>query len=442
MRFVGAPSWPERAAAALRLPARREVAPALRLARPGRAVPLPLPAAPRRAGPGRRRHPAHADARLHALHAPGGRAPARATSTSCGHRTKCRRRRSPAPEPAQPLRAARRRRGGRRRASRPWAHAARGRGRSEPPAGPRPLARARRARQVAALRRTPRRRRAADERPRPPLTSGASVLGRRRTTLGLEPYWQARRSTTRGPRRPTRPRPPAAPTAPARSQVLDALLLLAETYPDPEVYFARWDRLRADEEAHAGVADDTLAREESEEDRVVIGTIHAAKGREYDSVVIPDYDCDVTRWEPREVEEERRVVYVGVTRARDAALFTVDTSTGLRPPVPARAGRAAGAGGARDAVVLARGGAGRVRRGAGRGRRGAPRAHRRPPRGDRGALPGARPRPPKRRPRSPAAPVTAATAAATAPAARRSASPPAPYPASGSAAGPPAVRGR
>ena len=74
------------------------------------------------------------------------------------------------------------------------------------------------------------------------------------------------------------------------------------------------------------MSEDTLVREESAEDRVVVGTIHAAKGREYHSVVIPDYDCDVTRWEPAAIEEERRVVYVGVTRARDSALFTVDTS--------------------------------------------------------------------------------------------------------------------
>ena len=115
-------------------------------------------------------------------------------------------------------------------------------------------------------------------------------------------------------------------------EVFDSLLLLAETYPDPATYLRTWDRLRADEEAHEGVADDTLAREESEEDRVVIGTIHAAKGREYHSIVIPDYDCDVSRWSAAEVEEERRVVYVGVTRARDAALFTVDTSAGFVHP--------------------------------------------------------------------------------------------------------------
>ena len=115
-------------------------------------------------------------------------------------------------------------------------------------------------------------------------------------------------------------------------EVFDSLLLLAQTYPDPATYLRTWDRLLADEQAHLGVADDTLSREESEDDLVVIGTIHAAKGREYDSIVIPDYDCDVSRWSAAEVEEERRVVYVGVTRARDAALFTVDSSSGFVHP--------------------------------------------------------------------------------------------------------------
>jgi superfamily I DNA/RNA helicase len=108
-------------------------------------------------------------------------------------------------------------------------------------------------------------------------------------------------------------------------QVLDALALLAEMHPDPVAYLAAWDHLLADEERHSGTSDDTLEREEAE-DRVIIGTIHAAKGREYHAVVIPDYDCDVSRWEAAQVEEERRVVYVGVTRARDSVLFTVDTS--------------------------------------------------------------------------------------------------------------------
>jgi DNA helicase II / ATP-dependent DNA helicase PcrA len=133
--------------------------------------------------------------------------------------------------------------------------------------------------------------------------------------FGLEDYWDGAAHEPDGPQDEA-----------GALQVLDALLVLAETYPDPTVYLAVWDRLLADELAHEGTADDSLAREEAEEDRVVIGTIHAAKGREYAAVAIPDYDCDVTRWEAAEIEEERRVVYVGVTRARDSALLTVDTS--------------------------------------------------------------------------------------------------------------------
>ena len=149
----------------------------------------------------------------------------------------------------------------------------------------------------------------------PPALSAGELVWAVVDEFGLEDHWESG-----GPDSPEQQDEAGA------LQVLDALLVLAETYPDPEVYLSVWDRLLADELAHADMADDTLAREEAEEDRVVIGTIHAAKGREYDAVAIPDYDCDVTRWETAEIEEERRVVYVGVTRARDSALLTIDTS--------------------------------------------------------------------------------------------------------------------
>jgi superfamily I DNA/RNA helicase len=61
-------------------------------------------------------------------------------------------------------------------------------------------------------------------------------------------------------------------------------------------------------------------------DAVAICTIHAAKGREYYSVIIADYDCDLTKLGPGQLEEERRVMYVAITRARDAVLITLDTS--------------------------------------------------------------------------------------------------------------------
>ncbi len=111
-------------------------------------------------------------------------------------------------------------------------------------------------------------------------------------------------------------------------EVLDALLRVAESFPDPASYLATWDRLLAEEKEEAS----GRAVQAEREDRVAIGTIHAAKGREYHAVVLPDYDCDLTRLTPAQIEEERRVVYVGVTRARHSALLTLDTSQPYRHP--------------------------------------------------------------------------------------------------------------
>jgi len=196
-------------------------------------------------------------------------------------------------------------------AAQPWAHL-RALAAKEPPAGPRPLS--------ALVERAARLGSELGGRP----LDAEDLIWTVVENFGLDDHWIAEADAAAADG--------AGSDGAGPLEVLDSLLLLAETYPDPDTYFLTWDRLRADEEAHADVADDTLAREESEEDRVVIGTIHAAKGREYHSVVIPDYDCDVSRWSAAEVEEERRVVYVGVTRARDSALFTVDTSAGFVHP--------------------------------------------------------------------------------------------------------------
>ena len=205
---------------------------------------------------------------------------------------------------------------------------------AEPAAGPRPLSGLvhRNERLGEALRQADAER---------PLTA-AELLWALVDEWDLEAYWQPRGDGAAGgesaepPGRPGGDHDLVAGDAGAERdgagplQVLDALLLLAEVYPAPAVFFAAWDRLEADERDHATGAHDAAG--DAGGDRVAIGTIHAAKGREYHSVVIPDYDCDVTRWEPAAVEEERRVVYVGVTRARDEALFTVDTSRPYRHP--------------------------------------------------------------------------------------------------------------
>ena len=200
-------------------------------------------------------------------------------------------------------------------APRPWAHL-RALAAGEPAAGPRRLsALVEGVGTLAAVLETPSSGGLpSTQAPVPALTAGELVWAVV-DEFGLEDYWDG------GGDQPDGQQDDAGAL-----QVLDALLVLAETYPDPAVYLSVWDRLLADEIAHTDMADDTLAREEAEEDRVVIGTIHAAKGREYAAIAIPDYDCDVTRWEAAQIEEERRVVYVGVTRARDSALLTIDTS--------------------------------------------------------------------------------------------------------------------
>jgi hypothetical protein len=113
-------------------------------------------------------------------------------------------------------------------------------------------------------------------------------------------------------------------------QILDALLLLADGHTDTDAYLAEWDRLRADEEAAPGGPPGS--GEDPAPDRVVIGTIHASKGREYRSVVIPEYWVDLSRLPAAEVEEERRVLYVGVTRAQESALITYDSAQPERHP--------------------------------------------------------------------------------------------------------------
>jgi DNA helicase-2/ATP-dependent DNA helicase PcrA len=195
-------------------------------------------------------------------------------------------------------------------AKRPWAHL-RAAAAKEPPAGPRPLT------ALVELASNLRSELA------PPALTAEDFVWTVVEAFGLDDHWAAEADAAAAG---------AGSDGAGPLEVFDSLLLLAETYPDLATYLRTWDRLRADEEAHDDAAADTLAREESEEDRVVIGTIHAAKGREYHAVVIPDYDCDVSRWSAAEVEEERRVVYVGVTRARDAVLFTVDTSVGFVHP--------------------------------------------------------------------------------------------------------------
>lgn len=111
-------------------------------------------------------------------------------------------------------------------------------------------------------------------------------------------------------------------------EVADGLAALAEAYPEPSAFFAAWDRLATDEAAPPGrpASAPAGAMAQPADDGVTVATIHAAKGREYAAAVIADYDCDISAWSPAEIEEERRVLYVALTRARDSVLLTLDSS--------------------------------------------------------------------------------------------------------------------
>jgi chromosome segregation ATPase len=52
--------------------------------------------------------------------------------------------------------------------------------------------------------------------------------------------------------------------------------------------------------------------------------MHSSKGREYDAVVLFDYHSNLADFSPEETEEERRLFYVGLTRARESVLLTID----------------------------------------------------------------------------------------------------------------------
>lgn len=68
----------------------------------------------------------------------------------------------------------------------------------------------------------------------------------------------------------------------------------------------------------------STSREEAEEgEGVVITTMHAAKGREWPLVVLVGLEQEITPGgKTRDVEEERRLVFVGITRAKDTLLLS------------------------------------------------------------------------------------------------------------------------
>jgi DNA helicase-2/ATP-dependent DNA helicase PcrA len=55
---------------------------------------------------------------------------------------------------------------------------------------------------------------------------------------------------------------------------------------------------------------------------VYVGTVHSAKGREWNAVILPLVDEGVIPSERTDIEEERRVLYVAITRAIESVVLT------------------------------------------------------------------------------------------------------------------------
>lgn len=58
------------------------------------------------------------------------------------------------------------------------------------------------------------------------------------------------------------------------------------------------------------------SKKQAAEGSIAVGTVHAAKGMEWDTVFIYEFDDGVLPLDRADIEEERRVAYVAITRAR------------------------------------------------------------------------------------------------------------------------------
>jgi DNA helicase-2/ATP-dependent DNA helicase PcrA len=102
----------------------------------------------------------------------------------------------------------------------------------------------------------------------------------------------------------------------ARRADLDELGRIAAGYPSRERFLFE---LTLDPPAAAGADAGAPLRDE---DYLILSTIHSAKGREWKAVFVLNVvdgciPSDMATGSPAEIEEERRVLYVAMTRARD-----------------------------------------------------------------------------------------------------------------------------
>jgi DNA helicase-2/ATP-dependent DNA helicase PcrA len=101
-----------------------------------------------------------------------------------------------------------------------------------------------------------------------------------------------------------------------RRSDLDQLERIASTYPTRERFLSE---LTLDPPAASG---DEVGDPQLDEDWLVLSTIHSAKGQEWDAVTVLNVvdgciPSDMAARDEEQIEEERRLLYVAMTRARD-----------------------------------------------------------------------------------------------------------------------------
>lgn len=97
------------------------------------------------------------------------------------------------------------------------------------------------------------------------------------------------------------------------AEIIDALQESSRTHASFKEWFDHIEQYQQELEA-------SLKQERTEKEAVTLATFHSAKGLEFDTVHIIDVNEGITPYKkavlPADMEEERRMFYVGITRAR------------------------------------------------------------------------------------------------------------------------------
>lgn len=128
--------------------------------------------------------------------------------------------------------------------------------------------------------------------------------------------------------------------------ILSELLHEAKEYSDPLDWLSRLEELSAREERKTGTentkkaADPASNTDHAQKTGVNIITMHACKGLEFEEVFIPDLNegniPSRKAWSEEEIEEERRLLYVAMTRAKKSLTICFLEGTPDRPAAPSR----------------------------------------------------------------------------------------------------------